>query len=155
MKKLFLTALLVLCSLSAFAQFDMDSSRAPDKHGRNEGLQAGKAYLCKVIQTRNTTLESSTQAQVFGGAVGGVLAAAIVAHRSQNPTAQILGGLLGAAAGTKVTQAVATDSAQSIILKCPGSDNLITVVQQDTVKLSKGQDAILEQLNGRSRVSPV
>jgi outer membrane lipoprotein SlyB len=155
MKNLFAALILALCSAAAFAQFDFDNSRAPDKHSRSEGLQTGKAYLCKVIQTRNTTIETAPTTQLFGGAVGGLIGAAVVSRNSHNATAQILGGLLGSSAGVKVSQAVANDSAQSIVLQCPGSDNLITVVQQDTLKLSKGQDAILEQINGRSRVSPI
>lgn len=142
-------------SASAWAQFDVNSTRSPNSNTRAEGLVQGSAVMCKVINVTETTLESSVSANAFGGAIGAALGAGVANHQTSNAAAQLLGGLLGGGLGFKVAQRVASDSALSIDMRCEDIKGIVSVVQEASLRFSKGQEVMLKRIEGRVRVLPV
>lgn len=153
-----LLAFLVFAAVSttmAYAQVEVNSSRSPIINSRNEGLVQGSGILCKVVNVTQTTLESSVYANTIGGTIGVAFGAAVAAKQSNSTAAQLLGGLVGGGIGLKVAQHVGTDAALSIDLKCEDIKGIVSVVQQASLPISRGQEVILKKIDNKVRVLPI
>jgi outer membrane lipoprotein SlyB len=132
------------------------SSASPTVHDRNEGLKAGQAYVCTVVSVRDTAIDASPQAQALGGILGGALGTA-VASRSKSESSRsvlmVLGGAAGGAAGVGIANKVASAKANAVYVRCPDAKQLISVVQEDSLTFTKGQEVLVEQIGSKTRVA--
>jgi hypothetical protein len=111
------------------------------------GAQTQSSYEkhCTVVQVLDTYVEAPEKASinsVFTKVVGSPL---------QIPFTDLM-----KPSGKVQSPSTTTKPGQTIVLKCLGGVNLITVVQKNSVsKLKKGQDAVLESTNGTLLVAAI
>ncbi len=144
----------VLC-LPAFSWsqsvFDSDTRRA-DTYRRSDAMAEGTVETCKVLATRQVTMEVGNTAKIAGTTAGSVIGGALAARNTNSNSAAVLGALLGGLAGNAVVQRTNADIAHELILNCNG--RAITVVQEvdGSPVPSRGSEVNLIRLGGRSRV---
>ena len=152
MKSLIILITSVITALNALAFDPLPSAdRAPNSFTREESLRAGSAVLGTVIHLEKSKIQASTTAKGFGALLGGVIGAAAAA-KNPNYQAQIITGTIGAGIGTKVAEQFGSDEAVTVFVKINGTERIVPVNQQAGQALSVGDQVLVTENNGNTRV---
>jgi outer membrane lipoprotein SlyB len=152
MKSLITLIVSIVAALNAFAFDPLPSAdRAPDSFTRDESLRAGNAVLGTVIHLEKSKIQTSATTKGFGALLGGVIGAAVAA-KNPNYQAQVITGTIGAGLGTKVAEQLGKDEAVTVFVKINGTERIVTVNQQVGQTLSVGDQILLTDTNGNTRV---
>jgi mannose-6-phosphate isomerase class I len=127
---------IIALSLFAFAAF----AQSPTTVSKSDYEK-----FCKVVQVSEVSIEAPQKASPIDSL-----------KSAFNPLNAVYKTLATTTfTGIATSSSTTTQSAQSVVLKCLGGANLITVVQQGAVKLKQGQDAILESYKGTIQVAAI
>ncbi len=144
-----LVSLLVASNAMAFDPLP-SSDRACDSIERDAGLQAGSWRVGAVQLVQSVKLQSSGGAKVLGAAIG--TAAGVAAGKGQSYPLQGVYGMVFGAVGSKIAEQVATDAGELVFIKFDGQADLLSVAQETSCKLRKGDVVLVSNINGKTRV---
>lgn len=150
---------IVAFAMVAFIMMVPDQARA--QSGNVYGSSQAQVYSATeeavVLQVMQKAAEPSWQTRTAGAGVGAALGGALGRQSSNSQLGGLIGGLLGGIAGERLTNAVATASAQEIVLQVFGRagmpPRIISVIQPAPYdRLVAGEQVFLINTAGTWRV---
>ena len=123
--------------------------------GRQGRTSTGKIISMTQIDVAGSNTAGGLVGAGVGGALGGVGGSALGGGKGSTLFAiggAAIGALAGAAAGAAAEQAATSDKAFEFLVKKDGTSNVISVVQTNELNLRPGDNVILVEIDGTTRI---
>lgn len=154
MKKL-LIGLLSILLLAACGIGDTNTT-----YNRGEIGKQGKTSIGRIISMTQIEIAGSTEGgTLVGGAVGGIAGGIGGSTVGKGKGKDLMtlagaaaGALVGAGVGAATQQAATHDTAYEFLVEKGNSGNVISVVQTNELGLKPGDNVVLVEINGTTRI---
>ena len=153
-KKLW-TAMAGCLLLTACGIGDTNTTYSRAQIGKQGRTSVGRIIAMTQIEIEGTNGTGTLVGAGVGGALGGVGGSAIGGGKGSTLAAiggAAIGALAGAAVGSAAEQAATHDTAYEFLVQKGNSDNVISVVQTNELGLRPGDNVILVEIDGTTRI---
>ena len=154
MKK-FLIGLLGIVLLTACGIGDTNTTYSRAEIGQQGSTSIGRIIAMTQIEIAGSTEGGTLVGAGIGGLAGGVAGSAVGKGKGKDLMAiagTAVGVLAGAAAGGAAQQAATKDTAYEFLIQTGSSNNVISVVQTNELRLREGDQVVLVKMNGTTRI---
>ena len=157
MKNFLYTICMVASFLGLVACGIGDTNTTYDRYeiGRQGRTSTGRIIQMTQIDIAGTNETGGLLGAGVGGALGGVGGSALGGGKGSTLFAiggAALGALAGAAVGSATEQAATKDTAYEFLVQKTGTTNVVSVVQTNELGLRPGDNVILVEINGTTRI---
>ena len=141
--------------LTACGIGDTNTTYNRSQIGRQGRAETGKVISMTQIDIAGTNSAGGLVGAGVGGALGGVGGSAIGGGKGSTLMAiggAAVGALAGAAVGAAAEQAATSDKAYEFLIKKDETGRVISVVQTNELGLKPGDNVILVEIDGTTRI---
>ena len=154
MKKLLIGFLSVLL-LAACGIGDTNTTYSRREIGKQGSTEVGRIISMTQIDIAGDSSTGGLVGAGIGGALGGVGGSALGGGKGSTLLAiggAAVGALAGAAIGGAASQAMTKDTAYEFLVQRGSSENVVSVVQTNELGLKPGDNVILVEIDGETRI---
>jgi len=144
-----------LLGLTACGIGDTNTTYDRAQIGRQGRTSTGRIISMTQIEIAGTNSAGGLVGAGVGGALGGVGGSAIGGGKGSTLMAiggAAIGALAGAAIGSATEQAATKDTAYEFLVQRSGSDKVVSVVQTNELGLKPGDNVVLVEIDGTTRI---